>query len=150
MRGDHDCLDRQDRRAESGQGGLHQPGLSVRRVYKNNIEWAVGRGFVDEIANGVALDHTAALRDAGLGEVVADAPHGGHVPLDEYRPGRTARKGLYAAGARAREQVQYFGPRQVRLQDREEGLLAPIAHRTRALAGSEQPRAASATGNNAT
>ncbi len=112
-------ISRQDFGAESGEGGFHQPGLGVRRVHQNDIERAIGGSSVYEVAHSISLVDDAALRDAGPGEVVADATNGGLIPLHEHSPGRAARQGLYATAARTGEQVQDSSPGQVRSQDRE-------------------------------
>ena len=68
-------------------------------------------------------------------QVRLDDPDGAGVALDEGGVGGAPRERLDAGRAAPREQVQEPWPRQVRLEDREQGLLDPVAERPGPLPG---------------
>ena len=69
------------------------------------------------------------------------------VLFHEDRVGGPARQGLDAGGATAREEVEEAGAREVRLEDREERLLDPVAERPGPLRRRPQPHAPGTPGD---
>ena len=109
-----------------------------------------GRGRLGPAQPGEGLgahDPRALTGQAGLAEVGRDDRGGALVPLDEGRVRRAARQRLDPGRAAAGEQVEDARAAQVRLEDREQGLLDAVAERPGRVAGRLEPDPAGGAGD---
>ena len=107
-------------------------GLGVRRVDEHEVERA-RRGRLAEPADDVPADDRAPVRPDAVARRFASIDGGGAlVLLDERRRRGAARQRLDPGGAAAGEQVEERGAGELRLEDREQRLLDPVAQRPRA------------------